>query len=150
MRPVVVALMATVLAIAGAAMGAPTSTSPVGLWFAVNRQTGEPRVAIRIFENNGKLFGRIEKIFNPADAAKTCVDCPGDRRDKPVVGLEILWGLLPDGNLEWSGGTVLDPRNGAVYDATLRLIDGGQKLVLRGYLFFRFLGGSETLIRDTK
>jgi uncharacterized protein (DUF2147 family) len=150
MRPVVVALTATVLAIVGPAMGAPTSTSPLGLWLAVNGQTGKPRAAIRIFENNGKFYGRIEKIFNPADATKTCVDCPGDRAGKPVVGLEILRGLSPDGNLRWSGGTVLDPRDGAIYDASLRLIDGGRKLVLRGYLLFSFLGGSETLVRGTK
>lgn len=37
----------------------------------------------------------------------------GDRRDKPLLGLESLRGLRPHGNGEGSGGEILDPQTGA-------------------------------------
>ena len=48
----------------------------------------------------------------------------------------------------WDGGTVLDPRTGTVYNAEIRLDDGGRLLKLRGYLGFSLFGETVTWIRS--
>jgi len=75
-----------------------------------------------------------------------CAKCSDERRDQPVVGMEILRHLRPDGD-EWSGGEILDPENGKTYRAKLKLADGGQTLVVRGYIGISLFGRSQTWIR---
>ena len=41
-----------------------------------------------------------------------CKECKGDRKDKPIIGMTILWGLKQDGD-EWNGGEILDPAQAA-------------------------------------
>jgi len=50
-------------------------------------------------------------------------------------------------NDEWTGGEILDPVSGKTYRAKLKLIDHGEKLVVRGYLGFSMFGRSQTWIR---
>ncbi len=145
-RGALMAIMATVLA-AATEPPAP-DTSPVGLWRQVDEKTGQAQGLVRIFVRDGALYGRIERVFNPADAAGVCEQCTDDRKGKPIVGLELLRGLRPDGDGSWSGGDILDPGTGKVYGASLRLADGGQKLIVRGYLLISLLGRSQTWIRE--
>jgi uncharacterized protein (DUF2147 family) len=137
---------AAVLA-APAAAQSPDS-SPVGLWRQVDEQTGRAQGLVRIVMRDGALYGRIERVFNPADAGGVCEQCTDDRKGKPIIGLELLRGLRPDGDGSWSGGDILDPGTGKVYSASLRLADGGQKLIVRGYLLISLLGRSQTWVRD--
>ncbi|MCB0773090.1 MAG: DUF2147 domain-containing protein, partial [Flavobacteriales bacterium] len=57
------------------------------------------------------------------------------RKGKPVLGLEIIRGMVRDGE-EWNDGTILDPDNGKVYDCKLWV--EGDKLKVRGYIAFFF------------
>ncbi|HNA34041.1 MAG TPA: DUF2147 domain-containing protein, partial [Flavobacteriales bacterium] len=59
--------------------------------------------------------------------------CPADRKDQPVLGMEIIRDMVKDDD-EWEDGTILDPENGKVYDCKLWLEDG--KLMVRGYVAF--------------
>ena len=122
-------------------------SSPVGRWQTVDDKTGKPSGVVRIYEQNGTLYGNIEKIFDPARAGFNCVACTDDRKGKPLLGLNIIRGLKRDGDA-WSGGTVIDPETGSVYKASARLDDGGRKLVLRGYLGISLLGRSQTWVRE--
>jgi uncharacterized protein (DUF2147 family) len=54
--------------------------------------------------------------------------------------------MRPDGD-EWNGGAILDPDNGRIYKAKMRLIDDGKKLIVRGFIGFSFLGRSQTWTR---
>jgi uncharacterized protein (DUF2147 family) len=63
-----------------------------------------------------------------------------------VIGLDIIRGLHQDGE-QWSGGEILDPENGATYRCSIRVEDGGRKLVVRGYVGFSLLGRSQTWLR---
>jgi uncharacterized protein (DUF2147 family) len=60
--------------------------------------------------------------------------------------MTILRHMHQDGD-EWSGGEILDPENGKTYRAKMKLTDGGQKLVLRGYIGISIFGRSQTWLR---
>ncbi len=122
------------------------ATSPVGLWKSIDDETKQPKALIRIAEQGGVLVGKIEKILtDKADAV--CDLCPDDRKGKPVQGMTILTGLKKDGE-EWSGGEVLDPNNGKIYKARAKLVDGGRKLDLRGFIGVALLGRTQTWLRE--
>jgi len=133
------------LAMCGAA-SAQGAASPVGLWRTIDDKTGKESGAVRIFESGGVLYGRIERITDPARAGLSCIKCSDDRKNKPLIGLDIMRGLKRDGEV-WDGGTILDPETGSSYKSSVRLDDGGQRLVVRGYLGVSLLGRSQTWIR---
>ncbi|GGN37246.1 MULTISPECIES: DUF2147 domain-containing protein [Marinomonas] len=119
-------------------------SSPVGLWKNIDDVNDKPRALIRITESNGTLQGRIEKVFpSPTEAPDPkCEKCEGVNKNAPIIGLEILSGLKQDGD-EFVGGQILDPDNGKVYSSKVRLIDGGKKLSVRGYIGVPILGRSQ-------
>ncbi|MFG6429568.1 DUF2147 domain-containing protein [Roseateles sp. LYH14W] len=123
--------------------------SPVGLWKNVDDVSGKPRALIRVTEANGKLQGRIEKVFPAAgeEPNPKCVKCEGALKNAPVLGLVILSGLTKDGD-DYVGGQILDPDNGKVYRSQLRLIQNGQQLSVRGYIGVPMLGRSQTWLRQ--
>ena len=123
--------------------------SPVGLWRTIDDQTGKPRGLVRITEASGEYQARVEKTFpKPGeDPNPKCEKCEGARQNQPVIGMTILWGLTKQGD-EYHGGEILDPENGKVYRARIRLEDGGKKLDVRGFIGFSFFGRSQTWIRE--
>ena len=129
------------------AASAQDLASPVGRWRTVDDKTGKPSGVVRIYEQNGALYGNIEKVFDPARAGLNCTACTDDRRDRPLIGLNIIRGLRRDGDV-WDGGTLIDPETGSVYKSSARLDDGGRKLVLRGYIGISLLGRSQTWQRE--
>jgi uncharacterized protein (DUF2147 family) len=119
--------------LAGAATAFAQST-PVGLWRNIDDKTGEAKAEIRITESAGVLSGRIEKVLRKdAKPDEKCVECTDDRKDKPMVGLEIIRGAKKSADGEgWQEGKILDPENGRDYKLRLTPIDGGAKLQVRG------------------
>ena len=124
-------------------------STPVGRWKTVDDATGKVTSVVVLWDEYGKLYGKIEKLVNPdpADPDPRCVRCSGDLKDRPLVGLRILWDLTKSGD-QWSGGQILDPDNGKVYACSLELRDGGKKLKVRGFLGFSLLGRTEYWVRD--
>jgi uncharacterized protein (DUF2147 family) len=129
----------------------PALASPVGRWKTVDDATGKVKSIVQIREENGKLYGTIEELFDPPVPHPTCYLCTGDLKDRPLVGLRILWDFVPDGSNqnggEWSGGQVLDPETGKIYRASIALEDGGKKLRLHGYFLVTLLGRTEHWLR---
>ena len=72
-----------------------------------------------------------------------CSECKGSRRNQPLEGLNIIWGLEQDGD-EWVDGKILDPENGKEYSAQLKVTEGGSQLEVRGYLGFALIGRTQT------
>ncbi|MBN2802059.1 MAG: DUF2147 domain-containing protein [Deltaproteobacteria bacterium] len=140
-------LLATIasLSLYGAALIAGDTTaksSPVGVWKTVDDNTGKVRSHIKIWENNGKLYGKILKLIDPPEANPVCDKCQGNLHNKPVEGMTVMKGLKKDGN-EWSGGTILDPESGKTYKVLLELMQNGNKLKVRGYIGFSLLGRTQ-------
>lgn len=125
-----------------ATLPAAAQTTPVGMWQTIDDKTGKPLSEVRITDNGGVLTGSIARTLQPpqAGASERCTRCTDDRRDQPLIGLEIMRQLTPspDG-LSWEGGQILDPDNGKVYRLRVQLKDAGKKLEVRGSIgpFFR-------------
>jgi len=121
------------------AMGAWSTlpASPVGEWKTIDDKTGKVKSIVAIREDKGKLYGTIQTLFDPPTSHPTCYLCSGALKDRPLVGLQILWGFARNGE-EWTGGEVLDPESGKIYHATLALEEGGAKLRLHGYIGIQF------------
>jgi uncharacterized protein (DUF2147 family) len=113
-------------------------TSVIGKWITVDESTGEEKSIIEIFERNGKVYGKIVKIFTLEDPDPTCDMCPEEdpRYNKKIIGMEIIQDMQIGDN-EYSHGTILDPEDGKIYRCKLWLEEGGLKV--RGYWgpFFR-------------
>jgi uncharacterized protein (DUF2147 family) len=106
----------------------------VGKWKTVDDKTGKALSDVEIYEQGGKMFGKITGLAEPNDAQgkpKTCTKCEGPDKDKPIVGLVIIKDLSAGGD-RYKGGTILDPEDGKVYKAELWTEAG--KLKVRGYL----------------
>ena len=148
--PIAFSFSASAQAVSKPALASPQD-SPVGRWKTVDDSTGKVKSIVAIREENGKLYGTIEELFDPPVPHPTCYLCTGDLKDRPLVGLRILWDFLPDGSRqdagEWTGGQVLDPETGKIYRASLALEDGGKKLRLHGYFLVTLLGRTEHWLR---
>lgn len=121
------------------------AASPVGVWRTIDDKTGKERSIVRISEVNGELRGVVEQIHDfPGDDPKhLCKDCKGERKDKPIVGMTILWGLKQNGD-EWSGGEILDPKNGKIYRCKMTPSADGKQLNVRGFIGVSLIGRSQT------
>ena len=128
--------------------GAPAAsqTLPVGRWKTVDDATGKPKSVVTISEENGKLYGKIDKLLDP-DSPDHCIHCEGELKGKPLIGLQILWDLKKDGE-QWSGGKILDPHNGKIYKCTIAVLENGEKLKVRGFIGFSLLGRTQYWLRE--
>jgi len=137
----------TAIVLGAAAVPALAQMTPVGLWRNVDDKTGEAKAEIRIVENAGVLSGqiatRLGKDVKPDDV---CDKCSDDRKDKPILGLEIIRGAKKaEGKEVWEGGKILDPENGRNYTLRLTPAEGGRKLEVRGS--FGPFGRTQTWVR---
>lgn len=115
-------------------------TSPVGLWKTIDDDGKTAKSLVRISEQGGTLVGSIDKLLDPKDPGDAkCDKCRDDRKDQPIVGLQIIRGVKAEGDGIWGGGEILDPNNGKTYRTRLKPVDGGKKLEMRGYIgpFYR-------------
>jgi len=147
--PVRHAVLAFTLAF-GASAALAQATSPVGLWKTVDDGTKKDKSLVRISENGGVFSGKVEKIVDP-DAPKdaVCKDCTDDRKDKPVLGMTIIKNMKQsvDDKAAYEGGEILDPNNGKVYKSKLKLVDGGARLDVRGFIGLAVFGRTQTWSR---
>ncbi len=125
-------------ALGGAGLPVWAQITPVGLWRTIDDKDGAAKSEIRIVETAGVVSGKVEKILDPKSKPdERCVECTDERKDQPILGMEILRGLKrAAGKDVWEGGNVLDPNNGKIYRATVTPIEGGAKLQMRGYIGF--------------
>jgi uncharacterized protein (DUF2147 family) len=125
------------------------SASPTGLWRSIDDKTGKERALIRIVEHEGVYEGRVEKIFPQPDddPLHLCRKCEGARKDQPIIGMTILWGLHKDGD-QYEGGEILDAKEGKTYRCKMKLVEGGKKLEVRGYIGVSLFGRSQTWMRE--
>ncbi len=127
-----------VAALGLSALTAMAQMTPVGLWRTIDDNDGTAKSEIRIVENNGVISGKIERDLNPkAKPDEKCVECKDDRKDQPIIGLELIRGLKKaEGKDVWEGGTIVEPSTGKVYRMTMTPIEGGKKIEMRGYIAF--------------
>ena len=130
-------------------MPALAQVTPVGTWRTIDDATGEAKSEVVISENAGVLSGRISKLLGKtANQVAVCDKCPDDRKDKPVIGLELLRGAKKsEGKDVWEGGKIVDPEGGTVYSLKLTPVDGGKKLNVHAFVGLSFIGRTQTWVR---
>jgi uncharacterized protein (DUF2147 family) len=117
---------------------AAAQMSPVGTWRSIDEDTKEAKSEVVITDNGGVLTGRVSKLLRKdAKQDAVCSECTDDRKDKPVIGLDIIRGVKKvDGQDVWQNGKIMDPESGKNYNLRLTPIDGGAKLQVRGSVLF--------------
>ncbi|WP_193161818.1 DUF2147 domain-containing protein [Microbulbifer hainanensis] len=104
----------------------------VGKWRTIDDETGQPKSIVEIYQKGGKYYGRVvDLLMKPDDTV--CGKCPGARQGKKIVGMDVITGMVKNGDV-YEGGEILDPNKGKIYDCKLWVEDG--QLKVRGYLGF--------------
>ncbi len=106
-----------------------------GTWKTIDDETNEAKSIVEIYEENGKIFGKIVEILNPEKKNALCTKCEGSDKDKPVLGFVLIKNMSPDRKY-YKGGTIFDPEKGKKYDCRLMLTDNPDVLQVRGYIAF--------------
>lgn len=126
------------------------SSAPIlGKWKTIDDKTKKPKSIVEIYQEGDQFKARILELINPDEPDPVCKKCSGDKKDKPIKGLEIMWSLKETkAGEQWAGGEILDPNNGKVYRCKLKIKDNGQKLDVRGFIGFSLLGRTQTWLRE--
>jgi len=114
-----------------------------GVWKTIDDDGETVKSHLEIFEKDGKYFGKVIKLFREPDEEQNpkCLDCKGDKKDQPILGMEIVWDLVKKDQY-WQDGKIMDPENGKDYKCFMELIEP-DKLKVRGYMGFSLLGRTQ-------
>jgi uncharacterized protein (DUF2147 family) len=125
--------------------------TPAGLWKTIDDSTKKERSYVRITDAGGVLSAKLEKLIDTPEPEKlVCDKCTDDRKDKPLLGLQLIRGVKKSDEADsasWDGGTILDPANGKTYKVRLTPIEGGKKLQVRGYIGAPMFGRTQVWVR---
>lgn len=125
------------------------SDTPTGTWTTVDDTTHKPKSIVQITNVDGEYRAKVLKILQSDEGPNpVCKDCDGERKNKPIEGMNIMWGVTKNDGM-WDGGKILDPKNGKIYKVRLTMEDGGQKLNVRGYVGFALMGRTQTWERKS-
>ena len=151
LRPQTVALLLLALISISAAQSreqslplSPALQAAVGQWQVIDDE-GKSGGHVETYLVHGELYGKVTQSRPERPPNEPCKKCPGELKDKPVLGMIILRDFRPEGE-RWTGGTVLDPKNGKVYKGKI-WCEGSDRLRLRGYVGISLLGRTETWVR---
>lgn len=107
---------------------------PIGTWL-----TEEGKATVRVEDCGGALCATILSLREPNDAksGKPKTDnnnVDASKRNRPIVGLQILMALRPQGANKWVG-QIYNPEDGKTYDANVVLENAGV-LKVQGCVLF--------------
>ncbi|MBS3742040.1 MAG: DUF2147 domain-containing protein [Candidatus Cloacimonetes bacterium] len=127
------------------------SSSPVGFWKTIDDESGEKKSVVEIWQDQGKLYGKIVKLFRKPDEDPNpvCAEGSGELTGKPMLGATIMRNLKEDEDSDWwIDGLITDPKKGKTYHCKIKVIENGEKLRVRGYIKALFkIGRSQYWLR---
>lgn len=106
---------------------------------------------IKIYEENGKFYGRIVWLKNPIDEETGEPKKDKENPDKvlqqrSLKGLVVLKDFVYEGDGEWEDRTIYDPKSGKTYSCYMEL-QSQDKLKIRGYIGVSLLGRTSYFTR---
>lgn len=100
--------------------GAALAGAPQGTWLSEDGAT-----KVQISNCGGKLCGTVVWLDEPVDTdtgkPKTDIRNPDPaKRNRPLIGLQVVRGLSPSGSNTWSG-VIYNADDGRVYQASMQV-----------------------------
>jgi len=138
-------VLATLLAATG--LWADAAAQAVGYWKSISDVKGEEGKVTALWKLSLDAQGQLQGIIvwvpgKPAD--EKYVSKKPEFNGKVVRGTVWMKGLKKSGD-GWNGGTIVDIGNDKadVYGCDVKVVDGGTKLAMRGYIGFALLGRTQ-------
>ena len=100
-----------------------------GFWISVDEKSGKETAGWQVYQENGKLCGKILSIAGqPADAKPTKAKGKSyanfqngaDISTLTIVGTTWIWNLEYDEPGEWEDGYIIDPNDGKRYKSEIK------------------------------
>ena len=117
----------------------------VGKWW-----NEEKDAQIEVYPCEGKYCGKIILLKEPnypagdpkGMAGKPKVDRENpdaSQRERPTLGMNLVWGFTPAGENLWEGGFIYNPREGKTYKCKMTL-ENPDLLKVRGFIGISLIG----------
>jgi uncharacterized protein (DUF2147 family) len=117
----------------------------LGGWHTVDDETGEIKSLVMLsLADDGTLVGVVTMILKEDAGSGLCEKCEGDLKDKPIEGMQFIWGVERTDKGEWEDGQILDPESGTIYTSSITIADDPNELEVRGYVGISLFGRSQT------
>jgi uncharacterized protein (DUF2147 family) len=104
--------------------------------------TDKDEAVVEIYRCGQLYCGRIvwlKEPKNPDGTEKLDTENPeAPKRDRPIIGLLMVWDFRYDGDAKWVDGRIYDPDNGKTYACKMSLEE--DKLNVRGYIGLSLFG----------
>jgi uncharacterized protein (DUF2147 family) len=103
-----------------------------GFWKSVD-ETGKVTAYWKMWVEGTELKGTIVKVPGQSDAT-LCSECKKDSAayfNKPIIGTIWMYGFKKDGN-KWAKGKIIDCGKGDVYWASVKVVQGGNAVEMKG------------------
>ncbi len=122
------------IALWGGSTLASLALDPIGTWL-----TEEGKATVRVADCGGALCATILSLREPNDpksgGPKTdSNNVDASKRNRPIVGLQILMALRPQGANKWVG-QIYNPEDGKTYDANV-VLENADVLKVQGCVLF--------------
>jgi uncharacterized protein (DUF2147 family) len=98
-----------------------------GFWLSVDDNTNKITAGWQIYQEGGKLYGKIlsSAEYPRGSLAVRCNESyrgfpvAGKVNAMPVAGPPWIFGLTKNKNGEWSGGSIINPEDGRMYNCKI-------------------------------
>jgi uncharacterized protein (DUF2147 family) len=138
------AVMGVVFFLAATAYG-ENADALLGKWW-----NQEKDVQIEIYSCDGKYCGKIVWLKEPNYPAGDAKGMEGKpkidrenpdtaKRERPILGLNLVWGFGFAGGELWEGGFIYDPREGKTYKCKITM-ESPDQLKVRGFIGISLIG----------
>jgi uncharacterized protein (DUF2147 family) len=142
---VITLALCLICAAAGAAITAPDTAAPHGLWLV---EDGSAIIELSACADTicGQIYWSKDLETALPGEFRDTSNPRAELRSRPICGLPIITGLRPEGTNAWGGGMVYNPEDGQTYGAEMRL-DSKGRLRFRGYLALPLFGDTQIWTR---
>jgi uncharacterized protein (DUF2147 family) len=124
----------------------------VGKWLVEEKDS-----QIEIYPCEGRFCGKIiwlKETNYPADDPKGMAGKPkvdrenpeASKRERPILGMNLVWGFTHSGENLWEGGFIYNPREGKTYKCKMTL-ENPDQLKVRGFIGISLIGKTNVWTR---
>jgi len=117
----------------------------------------EKEAQIEIYPCEGKYCGKIVWLKEPHYPANDPKNMGGkpkvdrqnpdpSKRERPILGMNLVWGFSYAGENLWEGGFIYDPRDGKTYKCKMTL-ETPDHLKVRGFIGIALIGKTNNWTR---